>query len=89
MGGGDFIWIWYFKLFFSKKQRRLYLEFLNGEGFYSNQYKKGKFIKIFKIYIFHIDSDNILLDNINEIEYEKENSYFILNDWDEFHMTGL
>ncbi len=63
---GDFIWIWYFKLF-------SILEFLK------QTHKKS---------IFHIDSDNILLDNINEIEYEKENSYFILNDWDEFHMTG-
>tara|TARA_B100001250_G_scaffold13960_1_gene12197 strand:+ start:13772 stop:14635 length:864 start_codon:yes stop_codon:yes gene_type:complete len=63
---GDFIWIWYFKLF-------AILDFLNKKNIDS---------------IFHIDSDNILLDNINEIDYKCENSYFILNDWDEFHMTG-
>lgn len=63
---GDFIWIWYFKLF-------SILEFLNQTGINS---------------VFHIDSDNILLDNINLLEYKHENSFFVLNDWDEFHMTG-
>lgn len=63
---GDFIWIWYFRLF-------AILEFLEKSKIES---------------IFHIDSDNVLLADINQIKYKNENSYFILNDWDEYHMTG-
>ena len=38
--------------------------------------------------IFHIDSDNILLKNINEIQYKHPNAYLVSNDWTDIHMSG-
>ncbi|MDB4247436.1 hypothetical protein N9838_00585 [Acidimicrobiia bacterium] len=71
--------------------------------YFKNYNTKGDFVWVwyFKLFaildflnemnmetIFHIDSDNILLDNINKLNYSKPNSYFVLNDWNDVHMTG-
>ncbi len=49
----------------------------------------GDYLKQTKLeHIFHSDSDNLLLKNVNELTYTKENAYVISPDWSKNHMAA-
>lgn len=72
----------YFKAYNSKSSEIVWLWYFRL--FAINDFLEQKKIEA----IFHIDSDNILLKNINEIKYSHPNAYLVSRDWSEIHMSG-
>ena len=49
----------------------------------------GQFLEEYKIdKIFHVDSDNILLKDINQYTFKEDNAYCISKNWQEFNMSA-
>ncbi len=56
---------------------------------YLRVFSLGQFLQDYKIdKIFHIDSDNILLKNINDYIFKADNAYCISKDWHEYTMSA-